>query len=332
MADLEKMLADNLGDPTPSPSGSSEGTARPLSHLRGINPAFGVLDEENEVQESEAPAPAAEEQSEEVSGRSTSEEKTSDGAGEGSLDADVVALQKRLIDSDKTRAKVVQERAQLRNKLVELDPFIKLGISVTKNPRAYQAVQKILSGQDITEAEAGSVDRAAASQGMSPQRLLAEVNRLVQEGVSTQLNAHTAATRSWTKLENRARKELVHFDALQEHPDYLAHVDLVQEGIDRGTFEVPDGEDRNFFALSKAHDLLVASKPDYIEAVRKLGVEQGKTSVAKKLAAAGPNGASRGSANAGGETKLSSDEQGRINMIRAWTGASSKHRLPSARR
>jgi len=100
--------------------------------------------------------------------------------------------------------------------------------------------------------------------------------------------------------------------------------------IDNGTLLVPEGEDPNYFAMAKAHDVMIATNPDYIKAIHSAGVAKGKKSTAKKLAAAGPTGSSRGSTQAkSGE--LSQDQKDRVGMLQAYLKGGTGRRLPGAR-
>lgn len=324
MTDLTKVLAEALSqdDPSPSHSGSSS-EGRSLDTMRRGNPRFDE-DEQNAVEAEAAEPNDTEDQAAEGSERSPSDETSeqSDKLGD-----DVVALQKRLVLGDKARAKMAQENAFIKTKIQELDPYIKVGMAVLGNKRAAQAVQKIMAGEDPTKAEGEALANVAEKQGIDPGQLLLNVRQTVQD----ELSRHTMARRQWEKLEKRASKELPHFTDISDHPEYLAYVSIVHDAIDSQTLEVPEGEDRQFFALQKAHDIMVASKPEYIEAVRKLGEKQGRESTAKKLAAAGPSGSSRGSTDAKGR-KLSTEEEDRLAIVKAFHGRSGNRRLPSARR
>lgn len=332
-------MADQLETPNPSPSGSSEPIGRSLDGFRGVNPRFEELDEENIVPEgSEAAGQETEaevDHSAEAQG-ATSEEAPETGSGD-QLDDEVKALQKRLLESDKDRTRRAQEVQFLKGKLTELDPYTRLGLAIEQHPGAYEAVQKVLSGEQLTPAEKKSVSDTAEASGLSAKQLMAQVSRMMQsereairKDVRDTLAAHEYAVREFEKLSARARKELPNFDALQEHPGFLGWVGTMQAAIKNGTQLVPEGVDENFYALKLAHDAMIASNPEYIELVRKVGVKQGKESVAKKMAAAGPGSASRGSTS----TKTGSVDQGakdRLGMLRAWHGNNSARRLPGAR-
>lgn len=305
-----------------------------------MNPAF-LTDEDRDALQTARSGAATDEGDEPDSpdsgGKDPAEKATDQAAGQKDTDDDVASLQKRLIDTDKERTRKSQESQFLKTRLTELDPYIKLGIEVAKNPKALALVQKVLSGQDLSPAETAAAskamgDAAAAGvkAGLTPEQFLERVNQTVDSAVQRKLDLHTATSRKAQKLEARAAKELPHFDSLQEHPGFLGMVDAFHTAIANGTEVVPEGEDEHFHALKMAHDVMIASNPAYIKAVKALGVEEGKKSVAKKLAAAGPGGgASRGDAKVD-ESKISQAEKDRLGMIRAWVRGGGK-RLPSAR-
>lgn len=330
MADLEQVMASQLD---PSPTGSSDrplGTT--LDGMRGTNPAFGNLDAQNEV------GPETNTQGSEAQEDSTVEEPVeaaSEGSGEpepvDELDVEVKKLQERLLASDRDRTRKSQEVSFLKGKLTELDSYTRLGIAIQENPKAYAAVQKVMAGGELTAADEKAVAGAATGQGMTPAKFMADVRKQVREEVQNSLSSHTYATREFAKLETRAKKELAHFDQLSEHPSFLGWVRATHQAIDEGSQLVPEGEDKNFFALKLAHDVMITSNPDYVEMVRKVGVKQGKESVAKKLAAAGPGTSSRGSTDSKAG-KMTPDQNDRVNMLRAWHGNNTARRLPGARR
>jgi hypothetical protein len=294
------------------------------------------MDESNDVgpeavssQGSEASS--GEDQTVQAPVEATSEGEAVEAEPVDTLDVEVRKLQERLIASDKDRTRRAQEVQFLKGKLTELDTYTRLGIAIQENPKAYAAVQKVMAGQDLTAGEEKAVAGAATQQGMTPAKFMTDVRRQVREEVQNSLASHTYATREFAKLESRAKKELPHFDQLSEHPSFLGWVRATHQAIDEGSQIVPDGEDKNFYALKLAHDVMITSNPDYVEMVRKVGVKQGKESVAKKLAAAGPGATSRGSTESK-TGKMTADQSDRVNMLRAWHGNNTARRLPSARR
>lgn len=329
-------------------SASSSGEGQSLDSMRGVNPAFLEMDDQNAVEDSTLDdAPDALEQM--LSADNPTEEDDdvvedvddpADGGDDQELvdaevDDDVAALQERLLESDKDRTKRAQESAYLKGKLSELDPFIQVGIAVRENPQLSAYVDAVLSGRQPTQKEQAAGDKAASKAGMSPEEFLAAVEQRVSARVSQQvqqtLDSQAAASRHWDKIDTRARKELKHYDAVQKHPAFLGWVSAMNQSIDNGTLLVPEGEDPNYFAIAKAHDVMIATNPDYIKAVHSAGVKKGKKSVAKKLAGAGPGAsASRGSTAPTGK-KLTQDEKDRVSMLRAFLKGGTGRRLPGAR-
>lgn len=328
------------------PSGSTESQGTSLDGMRGINSAFGALDDQNAVEDPSDPeAPDALEQ---VLGTDTPAEEgdqevvePTDGDGqqqaqlsEAEVDDDVSALQERLLVSDKDRTKRAQEAAFLKGKLGELDPYIQLGISVADNPQLHAYVDRVLKGEPVTPAQQKAGDKAAKSAGMTPETFLdTVVNKVsdkVTQNVQQTMDSNAAASRQFNKIDSRARKELKHYDQLQQHPAFLGWVSSMNLAIDNGTLLVPDGENPNYYAIAKAHDVMIATNPDYIKAVHQAGVKKGKTSTAKKIAGAGPTGSSRGSTQVEGKD-LSQDQKDRVGMLQAYLKGGTGRRLPGAR-
>lgn len=315
--------------------------------MRGVNQAFLTGDEKNEVEESSTSdesnalgqllgddKPAEE-------GASTEEADPADGDDQGQaplveqeVDGDVAALQERLLASDKDRTKRAQESAFMKGKLQELDPYIQLGINVKENPELHALVNRVLAGEPITQGQAAAGKKAAKAAGMTPETFLAtvvdQVSQKVTQNVQSTLQSDAAASRQFGKIDARARKELEHYDAVQQHPAFLGFVNAINMAIDNGSMLVPEGEDANYYGLAKAHDMMIATNPDYIKAVHSAGVKKGKKSTAKKLAAAGPTGSSRGSTQVkSGE--LSQDQKDRVGMLQAYLKGGTGRRLPGAR-
>ena len=302
------------------PSGNSESEGTSLDGMRGVSPGFHAADALNAVEEPSAPdapdalkqmlegdTPAEEDGSEEAS--------PTDGDGqqqaqlsESEVDDDVAALQERLLVSDKDRTRRAQESAFLKGKLGELDPYIQLGIAVKENPQLSAYVDQVLKGEPVTQAQQKAGDQASKSMGMTPEVFLdtvvKQVSQKVTKDVQQTMDANTTAARQWDKIDTRARKELKHYDQLQQHPAYLGWVSAMNQAIDNGTLLVPDGENPNYHAIAKAHDVMIATNPEYITAVHDAGVTKGKKSNAKKMAGAGPTGSSRGSTHAWMQTPL----------------------------
>ena len=338
-------------DPNPQDSSPqaarSEGEGQSLEGMRGVNPAFLDMDDQNAVEEPSTPdAPDAGElvglednSAVEVEDQEEVDEPTDEGDQqelvESEVDDDVAALQERLLASDKDRTKRAQENALIKNRLNELDPYIQLGIAVRENPQLNAYVHAVLKGEQPTAGQQKAADKAGKAAGMTPDQFLQTVVQQVSANVTQQvqqtLQSDAAAARQFDKIDKRARKELKHYDALQQHPAFLGWVSSMNLAIDNGTLLVPEGEDPNYHAIAKAHDVMIATNPDYIKAVHNAGVKKGKKSVAKKMAGAGPQGSSRGSTKVKGDRELTQDEKDRVSMLQAYLKGGTGRRLPGAR-
>lgn len=343
---------NDQGNPDPSsaskPTGSSDGQGTSLDGMRGVNPAFGEMDDQNAVEgpsASDAPdalgqmlgtdTPAEEDDGqEETDGPTDGDGQPQAQLSEAEVDDDVAALQGRLLASDKDRTKRAQEAAFMKGKLTELDPFIQLGIAVRENPQLNAYVDAVLQGQEPTGGQAKEAGKVAKAAGMTPDQFLQTVVQQVTSNVTQQvqqtLQSDAAASRQFGKIDKRAREELKHYDALQQHPAFLGWVSSMNMAIDNGTLLVPDGEDPNYHAIAKAHDVMIATNPDYIKAVHSAGVKKGKASTAKKLAGAAVSGSSRGSTQVK-PGELTQDQKDRVGMLQAYLKGGTGRRLPGAR-
>ena len=321
----------NQPDPTQSskasgPGSEEEGTS--LEGLRGANPAIVDSDDANNsptLEQMIGTEPPAEE------GETPTEDGNQKVAKE--VDGDIADLQGRLLASDKDRTRRAQETALIKNRLAELGPSIDLGIQVQNNPQLLALVERVLKGEPITQAQEKAGNKAAKDAGMTPETFLQtvtnQVSQQVTANVQDMLQRDAAASRQFKNIEAQAQKELPHFDAVQKHPGFLGYVQAVNHAIDSGSELVPEGVDKSYHALHKAHDMLIASNPDYIKAVHAAGVKKGKKSLASKMEGAGPQGASRGSTQAQ-SNELTQDEKDRIGMLQAYRGKATR-RLPGAR-
>lgn len=340
-------------DPDPSqeskPSGSSEEPGQSLEGMRGVNPAFAELDSKNAVEDPSDPnEPDVLEQVLEEGGKPAAEEGTqeegvepTDGDGESQagsakqeVDDDVAALQGRLLESDKDRTRRAQESAFLKTKLTELDPYIQTGIAVRDNPELHAYVERILAGEPVTPTQQVAAAKGAKAQGLTPEQFLntivAQVTEKVTNGIQRTMDSNSAASRQFNKIDTKARKELKHYDKIQQHPAYMGTVSAVNVAIDNGSMLVPEGEDPNYFALKEAHDIMIARNPEYISAVHDAGVKKGKASNAKKMAGAGPSGASRGSTQVKSQD-MSQEQKDRVGILQAYLKGGTGRRLPGAR-
>ena len=329
-------MSDQNQNPTPSqsqqPTDSSEGEGIGLNS--GLPAWFIAGDGQNRVEPdagtSEGQNEGGDQLAEGAEGRTEG-----DGSGNGAATEggdDVEALRARLVQADQDRTRRAQEAAFLKGRLQELDPYARLGVAISQDPKLMSYVEKVMRGEEPTAGEGKAVSQAAGKAGISPDQFIDAIVDAVDQRVSARMGSQAAAERRFAQIETKARKELEHYEVLQRNPAFVGYVKAMNVAIDNGSLEVPSGEDPNYFAIKEAHDLMIAKNPDYIKAVHNAGVEKGKKSVADKIAGAGPNGTSRGSVpDNQSSAKLDEGDKDRLNMVQAWLRGSSGRRLPSAR-
>lgn len=339
MAENEKKNLDQSNSPTePSDEGAS------LDGLRGRgkhNVFMETSDFENAIMD--APAENKQEarevanaEEEAVGDESPAKEETT-GDGETLTDEQAVEvdaatdeLQKKLFASDSDRAKLRQDMAESKKKLGDLGPYIDLGYAISQDPELLRAVRTRLAGGTKKE-------QAAAGAKPTSAQFMNAMRTMMREEVGQAIGTHVAANQKLNTYDARAKKELPNFDLISKHPDFLTHLtvwnDLVQKGVngEEGGAVVPAefSKDPEFYAMKQAYTTMLQSNPDYQVAAGKAATKTAKANLEKKALAASIGGGSK-TANVG-ERKLTTDESDRIGMLKAYRGVGRAQRIPGAR-
>ena len=332
-------------DQKDSPTEPSEGASLDELRGRGKHNVFmdtsdfenAILDDPGEDRQEGREVATSEEEGKEVKTDSAEEEITEEKDGEALTDGEAVEvdqatdeLQKKLFASDSDRAKLRQDMASSKKQIGELAPYIDLGYAISQDPELLKAVRARLAG--------GNKGQQAASQAKpSSAQFMNAMRQMMREEVGTAIGNHVAANRKLNTYDARAKKELPNFDLISKHPDYLTHLtvwnDLVQKGTkgEEGGAVVPAeyAKDPEFYAMRQAYTTMLQSNPDYQAAAKKAATSTAKANLEKKALAASIGGGSK-TANVG-ERKLTRDESDRIGLLKAYRGVGRARRIPGAR-
>lgn len=324
MAEETKTADDAVESSQSRESDNSESTSLADLFRRGPGAQFASLFEEEGGEGAGEEGAQKGEQTEGAAADAAPAEDKSESEPDQALEE----LKRQLALTDAEKAKLAQEAQFLKKSVAEIDPLVQLGIAVQRNPELLAYVRDYLQGGGQAQAKGkGGAPR------LTPAQFMGELRSMVREEMSGLMDAHSGAQRELNEVDSRARKELENFDVLSKHPTFMGWVNVFDNAIEERLVELPQGENRTFFAMKKAYETLLASNPDYVKAVRDLGKAEGKASTAKKLAASTLGAAGKSAADAtGGKAKLTEDERDRLNMLGGYLRAGGARRLPSARR
>lgn len=169
-----------------------------------------------------------------------------------------------------SRITKLQQQASKAERLNgEAMPWVQLGLALNNAPGGKGIIEKLQKGQSLTEAQQTKLEAAQAATGTSSLSLEA-VEKLFEEKVmpramatlEQRLYETDRAKRDMEKLNQKATKELVGFEDLQQTPEWNQALDLVLFGIEHRKIEVPPDEDPYWFAFKKAHTMILGEKPE----------------------------------------------------------------------
>ena len=325
-----------------SPTEPSEGAGLDEMRGRGKHNVFmetsdfenAILDApaENKQEVREA-ANAEEEKVGDEGDAPATEEPAGDGAtptDEPVVDVAIDELQKKLFSSDADRAQLRQNVAETKKRVADLAPLIELGHAISQDPELLAAVRNRLAGGTKTQQKAAGAPIASA-------QFQNQLRSMMREEIGSAIGIHVEANRKLNTYDARAKKELPNFDLISQHPDFLTHLtlwnDLVQKGMkgEEGGATVPAEHtaDPEFYAMKQAYTTMLQSNPDYQKAAGKALTKTAQANLEKKALAASIGSGSK-TANVG-ERKLTQDEDDRVGMIKAFRGIGRSRRIPGAR-
>ena len=168
-----------------------------------------------------------------------------------------------------SRITKLQQQASKAERLNgEAMPWVQLGLALNNAPGGKGIIEKLQKGQPLTEAQQAKLDTAQAASGNSGlskdevRSLFAEELPKAMSILEQRLYESDRAKRDMEKLNQKATKELVGFEDLQQTPEWNQALDLVLFGIEHRKIEVPPDEDPYWFAFKKAHTMILGEKPE----------------------------------------------------------------------
>lgn len=256
----------------------------------------------------------------------------SEGAPADAGAAEVEGLRQKTADLDAKLTRSRQEIANYKQRLVELNPYIELGLKAQTDPQLLARLKNAAAVDPSSQGAAAAVAAAETQRpkGMDPQAFLKSIDEIVQKRVAETWDQKNFDTRQMERLHKRANAEIEDFDKMSEHPAYL---DILNHAIslqERGSIEKQD-DDPTFSAMKYAHTMFLAMNPEYMKAVKETGKKEALDKAAKKAEANAAGGTSKSAeAETGGDRKLSTEQTEWLNILKARDGG--RRRLPGARR
>lgn len=256
----------------------------------------------------------------------------SEGAPADAGTAEVVNLRQQNAELDAKYTRSRQEIANYKQRLVELDPYIQIGLKASSDPQQLARLRENAAANPTSQGAAAAVAAAETGRqaGMDPQTFLRSIDEIVQKRVAETWDQKNFDTRQMDRLHKRASKELDGFDKMSEHPAYIALVNHAIYLQNEGTLE-QQGDDSTYSAMDYAHKMFLSTNPKYMAAVKETGKKEALDKAEKKAEANAAGGTSRSAeAETGGGRKLSAEEQERFNILKAYRGG--RRELPHGRR
>ena len=204
--------------------------------------------------------------SEDKAASESTESQLPEERAEGSTQVDWEA---RARASEAQVTKLQQQAAKAERLNGEAMPWVQLALALNNAPGGKTIIEKLQKGVPLTEAQQTKLEAAQVAAGSSSLSLEA-VEKLFEEKVmpkaiaslEQRLYETDRAKRDMEKLNTKATKELVGFEALQNTPEWNQALDLVLFGIEHRKIAVPDEEDPYWFAFKKAHAMILGENPE----------------------------------------------------------------------
>ncbi len=265
-------------------------------------------------------------------------EAAESGAGSEGAPADANAGElakshQRAADLDAKLTRSRQEVANYKQRLVDLNPYIELGLKAQTDPQLRAQLQAAAAADPNAPGPAAAVAAAQGQQQTGPnqqQAFIEGVRQVVREEVANTWDQKNFDSRQMDRLNKRASAELEGYEKMAEHPMFI---DLVNQAIylqsQRGTLEQKD-DDPTYSAMQYAHQWFLASNADYMKAVKETGKKEALDKAENKAVAEAAGGKSKSAEIGGEERPATTEEKDMVNILKAFRGG--RRRLPSAQR
>lgn len=278
-----------------------------------------MTNEEQSENLSDSPASDSEETASSPAESVGTTEEEGSATASGDASEEVSKLRQAVAKRDGALIREAQRRQKMESQLAEIDPYARIGLALAKAPGGEAIIEKLRKGEPLTAGETRKVvnaaDTAAGNGSSAPAFDPQQLQTLIAQTVGSLLDQRELSQRQLTKLVGRAEKELVGFADLKESPAYLGAVDAVRVAVENGSLAPPEDEDRHYFIMKSAYNMLLAANPEIARSREEASTAE-RTTRAEKKALAGSLETARTRTEG---TKLTREQEENVRLLQRWS-------------